>query len=190
MMDYKNQKLPLICSLADAIASTTSVHTVSSFLDPDRSFEKPLFKFTYHVHELFVFHDVIEPMEGRALPTCDDMKRWIRVVQKTIDHRETLLIHCHMGLSRSVAAAAVAAYMLDAIPMEDIPGWLRRNRPNAWPNSLMLSYADKILGANGKLSEIGLATRLATLHEQPEWVETLRGTHRRREVDEVMALLA
>ncbi|WFU25471.1 hypothetical protein QA649_04295 [Bradyrhizobium sp. CB1717] len=189
MIDYENQRLPRIYSLADAVASTTSVHTVSSFLDPDRSFEKPSFKFTFHVHEIFVFHDVIEPIEGRILPTCDDMERWIRLVQKTIDHRSTLLIHCHMGLSRSVAAAAVAAYMLDAIPIADIPGWLRRDRPNAWPNSLMLSYADKILGASGKLSEIGVATRLATLRERPEWVETLRGTHRRREVDEVMSLL-
>ncbi|MBR7540181.1 dual specificity protein phosphatase family protein, partial [Mycobacterium tuberculosis] len=63
-----------------------------------------------------------------------------------------LLIHCHMGISRSTAA--MLSLLAQTYPDESevrLFERLRQIRPQAWPNSLMIQYADDLLGRNGKL---------------------------------------
>jgi hypothetical protein len=60
-------------------------------------------------------------------------------------------------------------------------------RPIFWPNSRMLDLADDLLKAQGKLVSAGLLMRRKAHAKCPEFVETLRATHRASEVMEVEA---
>ena len=63
-----------------------------------------------------------------------------------------LLVHCHMGVSRSTAAMTIL--MAQSNPEEGaerIFSELLRLRPQAWPNSLMVEFADEQLGRPGRL---------------------------------------
>ena len=60
-----------------------------------------------------------------------------------------LLIHCEQGVSRSGAAAL--ALLAQEVPIDDAVTALRRLRPQAHPNRLLLAYADTALGCDGKL---------------------------------------
>ncbi len=64
-----------------------------------------------------------------------------------------VLIHCHAGMSRSTATAAML--MAQAAPGREaeIPDALLALRPGAWPNRWMIRDADDLLGAGGALVE-------------------------------------
>ena len=105
------------------------------------------------------FHDVIEPGPGLVLPSREDLEEVLRfgadmnasAAEGVGGH---LLVHCHMGISRSTAA--MVTLMAQAEPDADEDGFfdtLRGIRARAWPNSLMISFADDLLGLNGRLTQ-------------------------------------
>ena len=63
-----------------------------------------------------------------------------------------MLIHCQGGVSRSTAAAvALLAQAHPEIDEDEIVAHVVSLRPQAWPNSRMVTFADEILGRNGRL---------------------------------------
>lgn len=102
------------------------------------------------------FHDEVENRPGHILPGRDDIAALIAFFRPIhFDEAGTrLLIHCHSGISRSTAAAAIAAGI--AAPESDgtaIMDALLARRAVAWPNSLMLRLADEALGTSGRLEQ-------------------------------------
>jgi len=82
--------------------------------------------------------------------------------------RESLLVHCQVGIGRSTAIAlAVLASRMDD---EDALRRLLEVRPEAVPNLHVVALADDILGRGGNL------TRVVT-----EWDRTLARNRRRRD---------
>lgn len=67
---------------------------------------------------------------------------------------DSLLIHCMAGISRSTAAAWMIGAQAFPGREHDILSHIRRIRPQAMPNRLMVAIADSILGAEGRM--IGL----------------------------------
>ena len=68
------------------------------------------------------------------------------------DRAAPLLIHCWMGVSRSPAAAVIAALAID--PDQDDADLARRLRaasPFATPNARLIDIADAMLARNGRL---------------------------------------
>lgn len=68
------------------------------------------------------------------------------------DRSAPLLIHCWMGVSRSPAAALIAA--LSLAPDQDdtaLAQRLRKASPYATPNMRIIEIGDEILGRNGRL---------------------------------------
>lgn len=68
------------------------------------------------------------------------------------DRSAPLLVHCWMGVSRSPAAAVIAA--LAVAPEEDdaaLAARLRAASPFATPNSRLIEIGDAMLGRNGRL---------------------------------------
>lgn len=63
-----------------------------------------------------------------------------------------LLVHFQSGISRSTAcmAAILSHTMTDADP-DEVFIKLRKQRPQAWPNPLVIKYADEILDKKGSL---------------------------------------
>jgi predicted protein tyrosine phosphatase len=87
---------------------------------------------------------LIAPQEAHVLQLIDFVRSW--------DRRAPLLIHCWMGVSRSPAAALIAALTIH--PEEDdalLAARLRAASPYATPNSRLIEIGDRVLGRDGRL---------------------------------------
>lgn len=134
-----------------------AVTHVLSILDPDRADPEAFGDFGEHHRLTLRFHDIMAPTPGMILPERKDIIRLLEfgetldLVPEKQDH---LLVHCHMGVSRSTAA--MATLLLQDHPDSDedtIFARILRVRPQMWPNSRMIAFADEILGRGGRFSE-------------------------------------
>ena len=95
-----------------------------------------------------------------------------------------LLIHCHAGISRSTAATLMI--LAQARPDEKEDGLAERllqSRPQAWPNSRMIEFADALLDRRGRLVAAIAGIYARQLEKRPELAEIMRRGNRAREVD-------
>jgi predicted protein tyrosine phosphatase len=70
------------------------------------------------------------------------------------DRTEPLLIHCYAGVSRSTAAAFIAACALAPARDEgEIARALRAASPTATPNARLIALADAALGRGGRMTD-------------------------------------
>ena len=82
------------------------------------------------------------PMSPRLL---DFVERW--------DRTAPMLIHCYAGVSRSTAAAFIAACALSPHRDEhEIAAEIRRNSPTATPNARLVALGDEILQRGGRMN--------------------------------------
>jgi len=68
----------------------------------------------------------------------------------TIKPQDVILTHCAAGVSRS-AACALAIYAKMGISTQDALRNVLQDRPQAWPNMLIIKHADDILSMGGEL---------------------------------------
>lgn len=99
-----------------------------------------------------VFDDTTCSRWHHSAPHEKDIKRIVDFAQSLQNEPGILLIHCEAGISRSSAAGIICKTIWlglghDADAIIDI----YTNNPIAWPNTLMVEYADKILEKNGAL---------------------------------------
>ncbi|MGQ8631454.1 tyrosine phosphatase family protein [Agrobacterium sp. DKPNP3] len=88
--------------------------------------------------------DLIAPDDAHVLQLIDFARQW--------DQSAPLLIHCWMGVSRSPAAAVVAA--LSLYPDQDdtdLALRLRAVSPYATPNARIIAIGDRLLQREGRL---------------------------------------
>jgi predicted protein tyrosine phosphatase len=188
-MTSMSQSRLTICGLDELdVHSARSVTHVLSILDP--AWPEPVAFFAYDPHHRTTlhFHDVIEPSADIQLPRWEHVEHILAfglAFQRDRAERDDahLLIHCHAGISRSTAA--MASLLAQAHPEESEERIFERLvaiRPQAWPNSLMIGYADDLLGRSGRLMAAlrrHYGRRLALC---PELAATMRGLNRAREV--------
>ncbi len=165
-----------------------SVSHVLSVLDPERPDITAFADYGAHHRTTLRFHDIIDPLPGQIMPSREHMEAILDFgtslgdsrAQRTEGH---LLVHCHMGISRSTAA--MVTLMTQAEPEvddEEIFTRLRGIRRQAWPNSVMIAMADEMLGRNGRMVE---ALRRHYGHQivaQPKYPEWMTELGRGREV--------
>jgi predicted protein tyrosine phosphatase len=142
-----------VCSLA-LIAETvdkTGARSLVTLLSPGTAVERPnAIHAERHLH--LAVSDIVEPIEGHVLPDATHLDELLRFVRDW-DRSEPLLIHCFAGVSRSTAAAYIAACAL--APERDelaIARALRAASPTASPNTHLVALADKALGRNGRMN--------------------------------------
>ncbi|MDL2404476.1 tyrosine phosphatase family protein [Rhizobium calliandrae] len=88
--------------------------------------------------------DLIAPQEIHVRQIIDFARNW--------DRSSPLLIHCWMGVSRSPAAALIAALAVN--PEEDdlaLAHRLRAASPYATPNTRLMMIGDEVLDRKGRL---------------------------------------
>jgi predicted protein tyrosine phosphatase len=125
---------------------------VLSILDPDWPEPEALLAFDPHFRATFRFHDAIEPAQGVVLPGRADIEAILAFGREAGDVSH-LLIHCHAGISRSTAAMLMILAQAYPRESEDAAGErLLAIRPQAWPNSRMIAFADELLGRDGRLT--------------------------------------
>jgi predicted protein tyrosine phosphatase len=182
--------LVTICGLDELDGHrTVGVTHVLSILDPDFPEPRLFLDFSPHRRTTLRFHDEIEPGPGRSLPQPEHIAAILefgRVLPTPAQPgTEThLLVHCHMGLSRSTAA--MAALLAQSHPDEDEDSIFMRLlqiRPKAWPNCLMVGFADDLLGRRGRLLSALGRLYSEQLKKSPHLERFMRENGRGREVD-------
>ena len=99
-----------------------------------------------------------------------------------------LLVHCHMGMSRSTAAlATMLAQAEPEADAETIFAHLHGVRGRSWPNSLMIGMADEALGRGGTMVLAMRRLYGRQLVNFPHLGESLRAIGRGAEVDSAIA---
>lgn len=104
-------------------------------------------------HLFLAFNDINEARNGLVAPQREHVLSLITFVRNW-SRSAPLLIHCLMGISRSTAAAFIAACALN--PSRDEKALaieLRKIAPSATPNLLLVTLADDVLERDGRMVE-------------------------------------
>ena len=173
-----------ICGLheLDGHGARDVTHVVS-LLDPGTPEPTAFSGYDPHVRATLYFHDAIEPAPNVVLPEMSDVETILAFARDAGDVRH-LLIHCHMGISRSTAAMLMV--LAQAFPEEPelaLVGRLTAIRPQAWPNSRMIGFADERLGRDGRLTAAVSTIYARGLALRPDLAETMVKLDRAREVE-------
>lgn len=188
-----------VCGLEELTDhSARGVSHVLSILDPDHPEPEAFLGYGAHHRTILRFHDAIEPAPGVVLPNPGHVEavlafgRSLREGSRERGAAEGhLLVHCHAGISRSTAAMlTLLAQVHSDRDEESLIARLTEVRPQAWPNSRMVTYADEQLGRGGRL--LGAVGRLYArqLAAKPFIAEFMNANGRAREVEMAAAAAA
>jgi predicted protein tyrosine phosphatase len=174
-----------ICGLDELdYQSAQGVTHVLSILDPDWP-EPPAFRaYDAHLRTTLYFHDAIEAAPGIVLPAVSDVEAILAFGRDIDGDLRHLLVHCHAGISRSTAAMTMI--LAEAFPHESedaITDRVTQIRPQAWPNSRMIGFADQLLGRDGRLIAAVNKIYARRLAMRPDLAATMRELDRAREVE-------
>jgi predicted protein tyrosine phosphatase len=166
-----------------------AVTHVLSILDPDHPDPEAFGSYDRHHRTILRFHDIISPREGMILPRPEHVEAVLRFGDDVAEGRDGLteghlLVHCHMGVSRSTAA--MLTLMAQSHPDEDEDRLFERLteiRSQAWPNSRMIAFADDMLSRNGRLVEALRRHYGRQLKRIPDYAQWMRDLDRSREVE-------
>src|SRR5262249_40466438 len=179
----------IVCGLdqLDCYSSTGITH-VLSILDPECPDPQVFKTYQPHCRTILRFHDDIEPGPNIILPTIDHIERILSLGHSMSDLEKDgklhVLVHCQMGISRSTAATAILLALARQTRDENnIFAELLELQPNAWPNSLMIELADRLLGRHGNFAAALGRLYAIQLAKRPEMGSYMREHGRGREVD-------
>lgn len=166
-----------------------SVTHVLTLVDPETPEITAFEDYDDHHRREMRFHDIIEPAAGKIMPTPEHVAEILTFGQELADSSDTrqdghLLVHCYMGVSRSTAAMLSLLAQVHAEETEErLFERLREIRPRAWPNSLMVGYADAQLGRGGRLVEALKRHYGWQLKRDPRYYDWMADLGRQREID-------
>ena len=141
-----------VCSLARLYATveeTRARHIVTLLRLVDRV-QRPTHILEEN-HLILPMDDIVAEQEGYTVPGEDHVSRLIAFAQNW-DRAAPMVVHCFAGISRSSAAAFVAACALN--PERDeaqIARAIRIASPTAQPNARIVSIADRLLNRQSRM---------------------------------------
>lgn len=178
-----------ICGIEELPShSVRRVTHVLSLLDPGLPEIDTFGTYGEHHRVTLRFHDIIDPASGMVHPEPGHVAQILQFgesLRQGVSERVEghLLVHCHMGISRSTAAMLALMAQNDAQADEDVLfERLRGVRPQAWPNSVMVGFADEQLGRNGRLVEALRRHYGQQLKLQPQYTDWMTRLGREREL--------
>jgi predicted protein tyrosine phosphatase len=142
----------VVCRL-DQISESAVLHgarEMVSLLAENQDFHRPAV-IDQNRHLKLGVNDISEVRPGLTAPGEAHVDRLIRFA-RSWDQRAPLVVHCWLGISRSPAAAAIAALALE--PDQDemaLAERLRSASPFISPNARLIEIGDSMLGRNGRL---------------------------------------
>ena len=179
-----------ICGLEELDChSSRAVTHVLSIVDPDWPDPEAFLAYDPHHRTILRFNDIIGETPGLKAPEVGHVEAILAFGRSLAHDAETrneghLLVHCHAGISRSTAAMAML--LAQVYPDEDedrIFQQLLEIRPQAWPNSRMIGFADDRLAREGRLSLALSRLYARQLAARPHLADTMRGLGRASEVE-------
>lgn len=188
----KRASIPIltICGLEELEGHASGrVSHVLSILDPGWPDPTAFGAYEPHHRTVLRFHDAVEPAPGIVLPEDEHVAAILdfgRGLQHTAaqDREGHLLVHCHMGISRSTAAMATLLAQEHETRSETwVADRLLQIRPQAWPNLRIIEFADRQLARGGRLTAAVGALYARQLADRPHLDEVMRQHNRGREVE-------
>lgn len=190
-MEWKSEIVPFgitVCGIEELAAhSDRGISHVLSILDPGHPEPAAFASFPAHAKLELRFHDIIRERPGEVLPTLSDVDlllafgRDLMAEPKPLRH---LLVHCHMGISRSTAAMFLTlAQARPDIDASTLLAEVVRIRAKTWPNLLMVKYGDQLLGRGNSLVQAAKALYRERLLSNPEVGTFFRSVGREEEAD-------
>ena len=141
-----------VCSLArlpETVAATRASH-VLTLINVGTPVERPAV-IDIENHAVIGVSDIAVATDGHVLPAEEHVAAILAFV-RTWPRESPLVIHCYAGISRSTAAAYIAACALAPERDEDaVADALRAASPSATPNRLFVEIADRMLGRGGRM---------------------------------------
>ena len=99
-----------------------------------------------------------------------------------------LLVHCHMGISRSTASMAlILAQARPDRPALEALAEVRRIRAQIWPNLRVIELGDELLGRKGELVAAAIARYRHVVERRPDIGKMMTEMGRGREVQAATA---
>ncbi len=142
-----------VCSLAligDTVARTGAGSLVT-LLSPGTAVMRPATILPAR-HLYIAISDIVAPIPGQVLPERKHLDDLIRFVEGW-DRAEPMVIHCFAGVSRSTAAAFIAACALNPRRDEfEVARAIRAASPTATPNARLVALADQALERGGRMT--------------------------------------
>ncbi len=143
-----------VCPLAriDETVAATGARSLVTLLNPGTPVERPA-AIAAERHLYIGIADIVEAQPGQVLP-AEAHVRELLTFAAAWDRAEPMLIHCFAGVSRSTAAAFIAACAL--APKRDegeIARALRAASPTATPNARLVALADAALERGGRMND-------------------------------------
>jgi predicted protein tyrosine phosphatase len=167
------------------IAVRHGAREMISLMAKEQAFHRPAV-IKAHRHLLLNMNDITFKGTGNLVAPDETHVRQIIDFARHWDQGAPLLLHCWMGVSRSPAAALIAA--LSLVPDQSeatLAGRLRAASPFATPNMRIVEIGDDILGRNGRLADAVRAIgRGADTGGDAPFVLTLRELQDRGTFDE------
>jgi len=157
-----------VCSLAliGGTVAETGARSLVTLLSPGTLVARPE-GIAPERHLYIAVSDIIAPAPGQILPDHAHLSDLFAFV-RAWDRAEPMVIHCFAGVSRSTAAAFIAACALKPERDEfEIARALRAASPTATPNRRLIALADAALNRKGRMS--------AAIEEIGRGVECLEG---------------
>ncbi|QGM93576.1 protein tyrosine phosphatase [Methylocystis rosea] len=142
-----------VCSLTKVVDTVrqSGARSLVTILTAGASLVRPC-EISRERHLRIAVSDIDAPQGAHILPGEEHINRLLAFLEEW-DRSAPLVIHCYAGVSRSPAAAFVAACALAPRRSEmEIARELRRVSPTATPNRRMVALADERLGRNGRMS--------------------------------------
>jgi predicted protein tyrosine phosphatase len=141
-----------VCSMTKVVDTVRSsgARSLVTILTAGASLVRPC-QIPHERHLRIAVSDIDAPTNGHILPGEEHIDRLIAFLEEW-DQCNPLVIHCYAGVSRSPAAAYVAACALAPHRCEfEVAQDLRRVSPTATPNRRLVALADRRLGREGRM---------------------------------------
>ena len=188
MPSVKTPFMITVCGLEELAGhADRQVSHVLSILDPDQPEPEAFGAYGEHARLELKFHDIIEETPGFRAPQPEDVAKMLefgRDILRDPENLRHLLVHCHMGISRSTAAMALLlAQALPDAPASEVMAHIVRIRDKAWPNLRILIFGEEQLGRKGELSSAAGAVYRLQLERRPEIKTFFAESGRGREIE-------
>jgi predicted protein tyrosine phosphatase len=179
-----------VCGVAELAGhSAVGVTHVLSILDPGFPDPDAFGAFGEHERLDLRFHDITDERPGMRLAAREDVTALLQFGRDLMrEPKAHLLVHCHMGISRSSAAMALilAQARPDRSALEAIAE-VRRIRQRIWPNLRVIELGDEQLGRGGELVDAAIARYRHVVASRPDVGQMMTEMGRGREVRAALA---
>lgn len=193
MQDDTRERLHLpfqltICGIEELAGhAERDVSHVLSILDPDIDEPEAFGTYGEHARLELRFHDIIENEPGMEAPEphhVDQVLTFGRDVLRDPEALRHLLVHCHMGVSRSTAAMTLMlAQAQPQMSARDVLQTVLAIRDRAWPNLRMLDFGEIQLGRRGEFTDAVGEIYSFQLERRPQLEDFFVEAGRGREVE-------